>query len=160
MPERPQMPWLAEYYFHIALFCYAYARDPGRHEACLSRAIMGFIWPTGKSYVWSALILSASLLGALTMLVRLLERARRWPPALSILFADLCRGRRSTSPAGRPSKALLSGCAGDDVSRLSRRLSHAAMPGRIRIGSFSMNGAGIVAAPIFALSSCSTRRGS
>jgi uncharacterized protein len=148
LPERPQMPWLAEYYFHIILFCYAYLAIllmkrawPGDY---------GFQWPRARSYVWTALILGIAL-GALTMLFdhwSELVDGRQLYQYYSRIYA-----RTPVNIAGWAAfDGVVIGVAQETMFRgfLVGFLTHA-MPGRIRIGSFSMNGAGIVAAPIYAL---------
>ncbi len=148
IPERPQMPWLAEYYFHIMLFCYAYAAI-----LLLKRAWpgdYGFRWPHGRSYIWTALILGMAI-GALTMLFDHWSEViggRQLYQIYSQIYA-----RTPMNVAGWTAfDGVVIGVSQETMFRgfLVGFLTQT-MPGRVRIGSFAMNGAGIAAAPIYAL---------
>jgi len=145
LPERPQMPWIGDYYGHFAQLVYAllaifwmkmrHAGDYGLHG------------PAGKSYVGAA-IGWGLFFGVLMTLVDYWPQILQFKPP-----ADKPYPLTALNIAGwfsfegifvGPSEEVL--FRGLLVTYLTR-----AMPGKIGLRRYEMNGAGVVVAVLFAL---------
>lgn len=145
LPERPDMPWIAYYYGHFAEMVYALVAI-----AIVRRylpADYGLHLPEGKTYVGDA-ILWGLFFGVLMTLVD------QWP---QILAHKIPTGHRYPLTAiniagwfsfegifvGPSEEVLFRGLL---VTYLAQ-----AMPGRISWRGYTMNGAGVVVAALFAI---------
>jgi hypothetical protein len=142
-PQGPLLPWLyLQHGWQLVLALIAIAFLKRR----LVPADYGLHWPRGRTYLWPALLWGA-FFGVLMTVVDYapqliahtkpdpgfpLTRANLWG---WILFEGVYVGPTEEIPF----RSLL-------VTYLA-----ATMPGKVRLGRFSMNGAGIVVAAIFAL---------
>ena len=145
LPERPQMPWIALYYHHLVQMVLALAaiywfrkRQPGSY---------GLQLPQGKSYIGAA-ILWGLFFGVLMTLVdygpQLLSLR---PPADAALSADRIQHRGLV-----PFEGIFVGPSEETLFRgLLVTYLASAMPGTVSWRGYTMNGAGVVVALLFAL---------
>lgn len=146
LPQQSVVKWTAvQHSFQLALGLIVIAVLKFR----FLRADFGLHWPRGKTYIGPALLVGM-LFGVLMTLVdyapQLLARSfahAGYPPGYPLGHADVWRWIAFSVYAGPteeiPLRALL-------VTYLA-----ATMPGKLRIGRFSMNWAGVIVAVIFAL---------
>jgi membrane protease YdiL (CAAX protease family) len=145
LPERPQMPWIREFYEHVAQLAYALAAIAiiGKYRP----ADHGLHRPQGNSYVGAA-IGWGLLFGVLMTFVDY------WPQILA-----------HKPPADKPYPLTVLNIAGwfsfegvfagpsEEVLFRGLLVTYLtqAMPGRVSFRGYAMNGAGIVVAVLFAL---------
>ncbi len=149
LPERPEMPWIVEYYNHF--FELAYVLLAIRWLATRNRGDYGLREPEGKSYVREAVL---------------------WGLAFGVLMALVDYAPQIFSlkpPADRPYPLTVFNIAGwfsfeglfagpsEEIFFRGLLLTYLtqAMPGRISYRGYEMNGAGVVVAVIYALASAS-----
>lgn len=145
LPERPQMPWIVEYYEHFFLLVYALAaiRIVGNHRP----ADYGLHLPLGKSYIGAA-VAWGLIFGVVMLLVDY------WPNILAHKPpSDKPYPLTAINIAGWLSfEGLFVGPSEEPLFRglLVTYLAQA-MPGRVSWRGYTMNGAGVVVAVLFAL---------
>jgi membrane protease YdiL (CAAX protease family) len=144
LPERPEMPWIVEFYVEVAQLIYALVAInqikryyPGDY---------GLRWPEGNSYVAPA-ILWGLFFGVFMTFVDFWPQlvAHRPPSQPYPLTPFNITGWLSFEGvfAGASEETLFRGLL---VTYLA-----AAMPGRVSFRGYTMNGAGVVVAALFAL---------
>jgi len=145
LPERPEMPWVGYYYFHIVEFVYALVviafLKLGR------RGEFGLRYPDGESYVGDAIrwgLLFGIVMTAIDFAPQLIAMHRPDQPypltPLNIAGWFSYQGVF----VGLSEEVFFRGLL---VSYLTQRL-----PGRVTFRGLTMNGAGVVVAVLYALS--------
>jgi CAAX protease family protein len=144
LPERPEMPWIVDFYVEAAQFVYALVaisqmkrRYPGEY---------GLRWPEGNSYVAPA-ILWGLFFGFFMTLVDF------WPQLIAHKPPSQPYPLTPFNITGWLSfEGLFAGTSEETLFRgLLVTYLAAAMPGRVAFRGYEMNGAGIVVAALFAL---------
>ncbi len=145
LPERPQMPWIAEYYEHFAMLGYTFAaiRFMRQHYP----GDYGLAAPAGKSYIGAAVGWGLFFGVAMTLV-------DYWPQILAHKHpADQPYPLTAINIVGWFSfNGVVVGPSDEVLSRglLVTYLAQA-MPGRISWRGYEMNGAGVTVAALIAL---------
>jgi CAAX protease family protein len=142
--ERPEMPWISEGYVELAQLFYAYIAILWMRR--LYPGDYGLKWPEGKSYVLQAVLwgLLFGIVATLADYAPLLIAHR--PPSQPYGLRPINMTGWATFDgliASSSDETLLRGLI---VTYLSL-----AMPGRVSFGRYTMNGAGVVVAALYAL---------
>ncbi|HUO93294.1 MAG TPA: hypothetical protein VMU22_10245, partial [Rhizomicrobium sp.] len=146
LPERPQMPWIAASYYRVVELLYAFAAI--RILKRFYPGTFGLVLPEGKSFVGAAVLIGLLLGVVLTLVDYAPQIVAVKPPT------DNPYPLTAFNIAGWLSYAGVFAAVAEEVLFRGLLVTYLvqAMPGEVNVRGFSVSGAGVVVAFVYAFS--------